>query len=231
MAGQLATAVLALSAIAIAVAPPAASVPCPGPPGLTVDLGYGVYQGVLDNTTGLESWKGYVRRTNWRRSWQGERKLYGSFDLRWLTQLCSSVFFFCFSSIRYAAAPVGSLRWKAPQPPPVNRTLVVADAYAPRCPQALNAGSIYPLFPGDEDCLFVNVWRPSPTPGQNWGADGLPVMVYIHGGGYGLGNGAVDMTAFLNSTSADIVIVAFQYRVSSATRLTAYKTVHSWDVP
>lgn len=77
--------------------------------------------------------------------------------------------------IRYAAPPTGELRWQAPHPPTINRSEVIsAKNYGPVCPQSPNGGSP-PITYGNEDCLVLNVWAPP-------NADGLPVLVWIHGG-------------------------------------------------
>ena len=64
-------------------------------------------------------------------------------------------------SIRFAAPPVGSLRWQAPQPPASNRSgTISATSYAPTCPQAPPAyPPVHPVVQtgASEDCLFLNV--------------------------------------------------------------------------
>jgi len=78
--------------------------------------------------------------------------------------------------IPYAKAPVGERRFRNPEPwneayPEQGRE---ATAYGAFCPQ---------LFGGQEDCLFLNVWRPTRTrAGQD-----LPVMAWIHGGAFVMG--------------------------------------------
>lgn len=110
-------------------------------------------------------------------------------------------------SIRFAAPPVGSLRWQEPQPPAENRSQVIqANAFAPQCPQSSlspNNGTL-----STEDCLFLNVYAPP-------NAKNLPVLVWIHGGGYGLGNGQQDMQAIINTNNNSFVAVAIQYRLGA----------------
>ena len=111
--------------------------------------------------------------------------------------------------IRYAAPPTGSLRWQPPQAPAINRSQVLpGDALPPRCPQSPDS-PITPgyKFTGDEDCLFLSVYAP-----QN--ATNLPVLVWIHGGGYGAGQGSQDLSAIINTNDNNFIGVAIQYRVS-----------------
>jgi hypothetical protein len=49
-------------------------------------------------------------------------------------------------------------------------------------------------------------------------ASNLPVLVWIHGGGYGVGNGQQDFTSFINANGNDIIVVSIQYRVSKKPR-------------
>lgn len=112
------------------------------------------------------------------------------------------------SRIRYAAPPTGNLRWQAPQPPVSNRTgVIAANAFAAFCPQSPDApngpGPVY----GNEDCLFLNVYAPANASSL------LPVLVWIHGGGYGAGNGREDLSAIINANQNNFVGVAIQYRV------------------
>lgn len=121
--------------------------------------------------------------------------------------------------IRYAAPPVGDLRWKEAVKPTLNRTATLADTFGPTCPGVLPPGA--PFFPrGSEDCLFLNVWAPDK-------AKNLPVLVWIHGGGYGYGDGTQDMTDFINDNENSVVVVSIQYRVSLWPR---QNTVHITDI-
>ncbi|KDQ25028.1 hypothetical protein PLEOSDRAFT_1107944 [Pleurotus ostreatus PC15] len=122
-----------------------------------------------------------------------------------------------FLSIRYAAPPTQELRWRAPQPPLVarNRGVLNATRPPPQCPQAvpqINSSPSLPLLPpgGNEDCLFLNVHFPGPTVPRKK----LPVIVWIHGGGFTIGNGAAYNGADL-VTEADngVVVVVIQYRL------------------
>jgi carboxylesterase type B len=87
---------------------------------------------------------------------------------------------------------------------------VNATTFAPQCPQAPPApGPGAPAPSGDEDCLFLNVYAPNSEAGRK-----LPVLVWVHGGGYGAGNGRQDMSEIINANNNGFVAVAIQYRVS-----------------
>ena len=112
--------------------------------------------------------------------------------------------------VRYAAPPTGQLRWQAPRTPAINRDQVLqANAYPERCPQAPDS----PLppkynFTGNEDCLFLSVYAPN-------NATDLPVLVWIHGGGYGAGRGNQDLTPIINTNNNNFIGVAIQYRLGA----------------
>lgn len=107
------------------------------------------------------------------------------------------------SGIRYAQPPVGRLRWappKAPEPWPG-----VADATKPgaACPQAQLPG----VPPTSEDCLSLNVTMPRDTGGRR-----LPVMVWLHGGGFTTGAGS-QYDAKRLATQGDVIVVTVNYRL------------------
>jgi carboxylesterase type B len=93
-------------------------------------------------------------------------------------------------------------------PPNPDAPIVNASAFGPVCPQSppSSAGPVG-FIPGDEDCLYLNVYAPPQ-------AVELPVLVWIHGGGYGLGDGRQDMADFINANNQSFLVVAIQYRVS-----------------
>ncbi|KAF6793396.1 acetylcholinesterase [Colletotrichum sojae] len=112
--------------------------------------------------------------------------------------------------IRFAAPPTDALRWQPPQPPASTNQTIPATEFSEKCPQVLLAGIGFPYTPDvdDEDCLFLNVWAPE-------GAKDLPVMVWIHGGGYGFGDGRQDMSEILAANDNGFIVVSIQYRLGA----------------
>ena len=85
-----------------------------------------------------------------------------------------------FKGIPYAAPPVGPLRWAPPQPVKPWTGLRAARHFGPDCAQLPTPGDDAPLRTvSKENCLYINVWRP-----RSRAAHGLPVMVWIYGGGF-----------------------------------------------
>ena len=78
-----------------------------------------------------------------------------------------------FKGIPYAAPPVGRLRWRPPAPAVRWGGIRDGSRFGPICPQIIGGA-----VKGDEDCLYINIWRPRDKPDRP-----LPVMVWLHGGG------------------------------------------------
>ncbi|KAJ2934682.1 hypothetical protein H1R20_g2421, partial [Candolleomyces eurysporus] len=190
------------------VLPVALSLESTGPdPPPTVDLGYARYQGVSNAATGNTEFLG----------------------------------------VRYAAPPTGQNRWREPQVPDKEEELQMADMQPHRCQQApervdkrnkvvdddgnvsidqlaqevLGAPVSNILRPVSEDCLYLNVV----APGLDFNATSamkLPVVVWIHGGGYALGSASkVGLSSMRNYDGNDLVresggkviAVLIQYRL------------------
>lgn len=125
--------------------------------------------------------------------------------------------------IRYAEAPVGPLRWRAPRPAAPWDGVADATAYGPVSPQLRNPA--VPLGPDavmDEDCLRLNVWRSAAA-----AAEPLPVMVWLHGGAYTFGASSqplFDGSAFVST--GEVVLITVNYRVGALgfLDLTSYAT-------
>ena len=91
-----------------------------------------------------------------------------------------------FLGIPYAAPPIGDLRWKAPQSAARWKGVRDATAFGPHCAQNhVFDDMIFQDSGGSEDCLFLNVYSPAGAKSESK----LPVMFWIHGGGYSGGGG------------------------------------------
>lgn len=130
-----------------------------------------------------------------------------------------------YKGIPYTVPLIGDLRWSAPQaPPPWNEPLAATD-FCPDCMQAATDGDTQPM---SEDCLALNIWRPY----DDVMIDALlPVVLWIHGGGY-VGGGAsapwYDGTAFARQ---GIVVVSCNYRLGRIGFFAPSALVHSTDGP
>ncbi len=113
-----------------------------------------------------------------------------------------------FKGLPYAAPPVGEGRWRPPAPAADWQGVRDATTYGALCiqPPANGDPGVGPL-PMSEDCLTLNVWAPVDR------NEPLPVMVWIHGGGYNNGSG----TAALYDGSAlarrGVIVVTINYRL------------------
>ena len=110
-------------------------------------------------------------------------------------------------AIPYARPPVGEFRWRAPQDPPPWTGVRSPGSFNGGCTQfsPVILGSIH----GSEDCLYLNVWRPR-------GAEtGLPVYVWIHGGGNSMGSATMVPDYYGNrlASRSRMVFVSMNYRL------------------
>ncbi|SPO22354.1 related to Acetylcholinesterase precursor [Ustilago trichophora] len=134
-----------------------------------------------------------------------------------------------FAGIPYAQPPVGSLRWKRPQPLPTtfryDNDGKQYDNFAAQCPQATNYaltnGITFgdgPLWPQSEDCLYLNIWCPTQSDGSRV-ARKLPVLFFIHGGWLQIGNAHYapdgDPSDLLHTAGLDAVLVTTGYRINA----------------
>ena len=112
-----------------------------------------------------------------------------------------------YKGIPFAAPPVGELRWQAPRPPASWEGVRDATAFGSRCVQGQIFADIV-FTDKSEDCLNLNIWTPATT-----GSDRLPVMVWIHGGGFQAGAGAEPRHDGMAFAGKHVVLVTFNYRL------------------
>ena len=123
-----------------------------------------------------------------------------------------------FKGVPYAAPPVGNLRWRPPQPLTAWQGVRKADAFGASCMQGI-VDSMLPMHMPwteeflthnkvSEDCLFLNIWTPAPKAGAN-----LPVLMFIHGGGFSGGAGDVAVYDGANLAAKGLVVVTINYRL------------------
>ncbi|MEP7210260.1 MAG: carboxylesterase family protein [Alphaproteobacteria bacterium] len=118
-----------------------------------------------------------------------------------------------FKGIPFAAPPVGTLRWRAPQPVAHWTGVRSATAIGAACAQPHVSDEPWArVGPQSEDCLFLNIWQP--TKGASGNAGGkLPVMVFIHGGSFRAGSGGVPLYDGSALAKRGVVIVTINYRL------------------
>lgn len=112
--------------------------------------------------------------------------------------------------IPYAQAPIGELRWKAPEPLPASDAVMEATSFGASAMQAENRGAISGHHRQDEDCLTLNVCT-----GSEKAEEKRPVLVLFHNSGFAFGGSADPLLYGGNYISAfpDIVFVTFNYRL------------------
>jgi carboxylesterase type B len=148
-------------------------------------------------------------------------------------------------NIRFAAPPLGDLRWAKPAPPPKNST-IQDGSYGPQCPNTQvngvnflgsgsdsglghfidgilnNIGDVIENAPGSEDCLFLDVYVPGHAVRNPKGTK-LPVIHFFFGGGYVLGGKNFlqpvlpfyDGSGYVQQSNNSVIFVASNYRLGA----------------
>ena len=115
-----------------------------------------------------------------------------------------------FKGIPFAAPPVGELRWRAPQPAESWEGVREATGYGMHCIQPVIEEGFYTTEPQpmSEDCLALNIWT-----GASSAEAKLPVMVWIHGGGFQLGSGSEPIYDGTSLAEDGVILVTINYRL------------------
>lgn len=132
-----------------------------------------------------------------------------------------------YAGIPYAKAPVGDLRWKAPEPLDNWNDVLICDSFAPMAMQKRSNPLVsfvskivgwneIPISLNDnyleamsEDCLYLNIWKPKSAKA----GDNLPVLFYIHGGSLNSGQSYFEAYNGESFAKQDVVFVTIAYRV------------------
>ncbi|KAJ8970723.1 hypothetical protein NQ317_018757 [Molorchus minor] len=122
--------------------------------------------------------------------------------------------YYGFQEIPYASPPVGNLRFKEPVPPQNWEGVLNATQNTKIC---LQTSSHQPSgTTPTEDCLYLNVYTPV-KPGSD---DGLAVLLWIHGGGFGWGDGTYQYYGPRYYMDYGIIVVTINYRLGALGFLT-----------
>ncbi len=112
-----------------------------------------------------------------------------------------------FRGIPYAAPPLGRLRWRAPQPAVAWKGVRVADRFGPICMQPVSPEPWTDSQPMSEDCLYLNVFRPTGN------TQHLPVLFWIPGGGLLTGSGSRPEYDGKALARKGVIVVTINYRL------------------
>ncbi len=115
-----------------------------------------------------------------------------------------------FKGIPFAAPPVGEFRWRPPQPVTPWKDELDASKFGANCAQGGWGAQPGTIAAGSsEDCLYLNIWKPA----NSTAASKLPVMVWIHGGGFTGGSGSSPQNYGDALTRQGVILVTINYRL------------------
>ena len=115
-----------------------------------------------------------------------------------------------FKGIPFAAPPIGEFRWRPPQPVTPWKGELDASKFGANCAQGGWGAKPGTIAEGSsEDCLCLNIWKPANSAANSK----LPVMVWIHGGGFTGGSGSSPQNYGDELTRQGIVLVNINYRI------------------
>lgn len=130
-----------------------------------------------------------------------------------------------YAGVPYAQAPVGELRWKEPQPLKDWNGTLDCSYFAPKAMQKDQSPVIstlvdmyaekswhpdynmHPLQEMSEDCLYLNIWRPTNI------TEPLPILVYIHGGSLTSGSSAYEDYNGEEMAKTGVIMITIAYRL------------------
>jgi para-nitrobenzyl esterase len=113
-----------------------------------------------------------------------------------------------YKSIPFASAPVGELRWRAPQPPLPWSGIRQANNFGPICMQSGASVPGAAAEPVSEDCLTLNIWTAARSRD-----DALPVLVWVPGGGFTQESASMPLYWGDKLARRGVIVVTINYRV------------------
>ena len=131
----------------------------------------------------------------------------------WISSSCGEGKFESYQGIRYGVSPVGDLRFKAPRPfIPDEGTYNVSQISKVSCPQINLNWWEKSKYNGQEDCLMLNIYTPEKNSSN---LDNLPVMVWIHGGGFNFGSNQFKNFNPEHLVDKGVIVVTINYRLGA----------------
>lgn len=130
-----------------------------------------------------------------------------------------------YAGVPYALPPVGANRWRRPQPLPPTHVFedAIGGPYRAECFKSICPQKAFHVAEADnqadgysEDCLFLNIWTPAQE--RLSGSEGWPVMLWIHGGWFQMGDPSqtpdMDPTELISSGGLNAIVVAIGHRLN-----------------